>query len=60
MNNAALMAICGLFAPSLTARAHVQWIIANALAGEFGLLRFEPGLGWYVDLSNVLHRLLTA
>jgi hypothetical protein len=60
LNNAALMAICGLFAPSLTARAHVRWIIANALAGEFGLLRFEPGLGWYVGLSNVLHRLLTA
>lgn len=60
LNGAALMVICGLFASSLTAVALVGWIIVSALAVGLGLLWFEPGLGWYVGLSGVLHGLLTA
>lgn len=60
LNVAAFIAICGLFAESLTVGALFGWIVVSALAVGFGVLWFEPELGWYVGLSGVLHGLLTA
>lgn len=60
LNGAAFVLICGLFAGSLTVAALTGRIVVSALAVGFGLLWFEPQLGWYVGLSGVLHGLLTA
>lgn len=59
MNGLALLAICGLFAP-LTPGRLAWWMLASACAVAFGLLWFDPKLGWYIGLSGMLHGLLVA
>lgn len=60
MNGLAFLMICGLYAPWLTASTLARWMLVTALAVGFGLMWFEPQLGWYVGLSGVLHGLLVA
>lgn len=57
MNAIGLVLVLALFAGSVSARLWLLSALCSAVAVSFGLLWLNPGLGWYVGLSGVLHGL---
>lgn len=58
MNVAGLLCVLWLCRPVMSAGQTLICLLLYAPAVSLGLLIFNPGLGWYVGLSGVLHGLL--
>jgi rhomboid family GlyGly-CTERM serine protease len=60
LNLAGLVLVWTLFAPALRGWCGLVIVLAAIAAIDAGFLLNEPGLGWYVGFSGVLHGLFAA